>query len=307
MIQKNLSKQSSLIILHIIIFIWGFTGILGELIEMSSLGLVFNRMLIAYLFLALIVKQNFVSLKNKKKFFLTGLIIAIHWICFFEAIKIYNVSLAVTCLSTTALFTSIIDPIINKVKIKKHELFLSFFVIIGIIIIYTSPDLKSNNDNLNSFKNQAILLSIISAFCASIFTSLNSIFIKNGNSSYTITKYEMLGGSIFCFIYMILKDDLNIYIIPSYNDLPYILVLSIICTAFAYLVSVEIMKKIKPFTMNISVNLEPIYAIILALIIFPQNEKMSFLFYLGGFIILISIIINSILKKHYKKKKSRNY
>ena len=299
MIQKDLSRKSSLIILHVIVFIWGFTGILGELINMHSLGLVFNRMLIAYLFLALVVKNDVVSLKNKKKFFITGLIIAIHWICFFEAIKIYNVSLAVTCLSTTALFTAIIDPIINRVKIKKHELFLSIFVIIGIIMIYASPDLKNNNETINSLKNQAILLSILSAFCASIFTSLNSIFIKNGNSAYTITKYEMLGGTIFCFIYMFLKKDLNINIIPTYHDLPYILILSILCTAFAYLISVEIMKKIKPFTMNISVNLEPIYAIILALIIFPKNEKMSFLFYLGGFIIILSIIINSILKKHY--------
>ena len=304
MIQKDLSRKSSLIILHVIVFIWGFTGILGELINMHSLGLVFNRMLIAYLFLALVVKNDVVSLKNKKKFFITGLIIAIHWICFFEAIKIYNVSLAVTCLSTTALFTAIIDPIINRVKIKKHELFLSIFVIIGIIMIYASPDLKNNNETINSLKNQAILLSILSAFCASIFTSLNSIFIKNGSSAYTITKYEMLGGTIFCFIYMFLKKDLNINIIPTYHDLPYILILSIICTAFAYLISVEIMKKIKPFTMNISVNLEPIYAIILALIIFPKNEKMSLLFYLGALVILASIIINSILKRHYKKKQS---
>ena len=302
MIQKDLSKKSSLIILHIIIFIWGFTGILGELIEMNSLGLVFNRMLIAYLFLEILIKERLVSFNNKKKFFLTGFIIAIHWICFFEAIKIYNVSLAVTCLSTTALFTAIIDPFFNKVKIKKHELFLSLFVILGVFLIFKSPDLKNNNEIFKSLKNQAILLSIISAFCASVFTSLNSIFIKNGNSSYTITKYEMLGGTIFCLIYLILKNDLNYNIIPSNSDLPYILLLSIICTAFAYLISVEIMKKIKPFTMNISVNLEPIYAIIMALIIFPKNEKMSIMFYVGGIIILISILINTYLKKIYKIK-----
>ena len=112
----------------------------------------------------------------------------------------------------------------------------------------------------------------------------------------------MMGGTFFCLIYLIYKNDFNYEIIPSYNDLGYILFLSIICTGFAYLISVEIMKKIKPFTMNISVNLEPIYAIILALIIFPKNEKMSILFYLGGLIIIISIFINSILKKKIKKK-----
>ena len=116
----------------------------------------------------------------------------------------------------------------------------------------------------------------------------------------------MLGGSIFCFIYMFLKNDLNIDIIPTYNDLPYIMILSVICTAFAYLISVEIMKRIQPFTMNISVNLEPIYAIILALIIFPKEEKMSLLFYVGGLVIFISILINSILKKYYRKKPRKN-
>ena len=301
MIQKKLSKRASLIILHFIIFIWGFTAILREFIEMNSIGLTFNRMLIAYLFLAILKTSNNISSKDKIKLLLTGLIIAIHWISFFESIKISNVSLAVSCLSTTALFTAIIDPLIKKKKIKKHEIFLSFFVIIGILIISISPDLNNYNQSSLSIKTQGILLSILSAFCASLFTSLNSIFINNGNSSYTITKYEMLGGTIFCFIYMILRNDLNTSVLPTYHDLPFIMILSIVCTAFAYLVSVEIMKKIKPFTMNISVNLEPIYAMILAIIIFKNQEIMSSGFYIGAIIIIVSILLNTIFKKHLNK------
>jgi len=296
----QLSKKQSLIILHIIIFIWGFTGILGELIQMSAIPLVFNRMTIA--FLSLIIFEFFFfktkdsSLKNKLSFFGTGILISIHWVLFFEAINIYNVSLAVTCLSTTAFFTSIIDPIFKKNKIKTHEIALSFFVIIGILIISTSPE-ESNM----GFRKKAILFSIFSAIFASIFTSLNSIFIEKGHSSFQITKYEMIGGATFTFLYLILKNQVNIELIPKENDIIYIVILGVICTSFAYLISVEIMKKIKPFTMNISVNLEPIYAMILAIIIFREKEIMSIGFYIGALIIIISIFLNTIFKKHLNK------
>lgn len=297
----QLSKTKSLIILHIIIFIWGFTGILGELIQIKSIPLVFNRMIIA--FLSLIIFEFFflnnkkIALKNKIYFFSTGILISIHWVLFFEAINIYNVSLAVTCLSTTAFFTSIIDPIFKKKKIKIHEILLSFFVIIGILVIFTYPE-----ENNLKLREKAIILSIFSAMFASIFTSLNSIFIEKENSSFQITKYEMLGGSIFTFFYLIFNKQVNIDLIPRGNDIIYIFILAIICTSLAYLISVEIMKKIKPFTMNISVNLEPIYAMILAIIIFKDQEVMSTGFYLGALIIIVSIFLNSIFKKHLNKK-----
>lgn len=296
----QLSKNQSLIILHFVIFIWGFTGILGELIEMSSIPLVFNRMFIASLSLIVFqfffLKQHTINLTNKLSFLGTGILIAIHWILFFEAINIYNVSLAVTCLSTTAFFTSIIDPIFKKKKIKTYEIFLSFLVIIGILIISTSPE------EVNSkFREKAILLSILSAMFASIFTSINSIFIEKGNSAFYITKYEMIGGAIFTFFYLLAKNQINEKLIPQGNDLFYIIILAVVCTSFAYLISVEIMKKIKPFTMNISVNLEPIYAIILAIIIFKDSEIMSTGFYVGGCIIFVSIFLNTIFKKHLEK------
>ena len=296
----QLSKKQSLIILHIIIFIWGFTGILGELIQMSSIPLVFNRMIIAFFSLIIFefffLKKKKITLKNKIIFFGTGILISVHWVLFFDAINIYNVSLAVTCLSTTAFFTSIIDPIFKKNKIKTHEILLSFFVIIGILIIFTSPE----GNNLK-FREKAIFLSILSAMFASIFTSLNSIFIEKGNSSFQITKYEMIGGTIFTFLYLIFKNQINNDLIPKGNDIIYIIILAVVCTSLAYLISVEIMRKIKPFTMNISVNLEPIYAIILAIIIFKDQEIMSIGFYIGALIIIISIFLNTIFKKHLNK------
>lgn len=295
----KLSKKQSLIVLHIIIFVWGFTGILGELINMQSIPLVFNRMILAFFSLAIFelffVKNKNVSNKNKLYFFGTGILISIHWIFFFEAINIYNVSLAVTCLSTTSFFTSFIDPIFKKNKIKIHEILLSFFVIIGVLIIFFSPE------DLNfKIREKAIFFSVLSAMFASIFTSLNSIYIERGNSSFQITKYEMIGGATFTLFYLFINKQIDLNLIPKGNDIIYILILSVVCTSIAYLISVDIMKKIKPFTMNISVNLEPIYAMILAIIFFNDKEIMSIGFYVGASIIIISIYLNSYIKKKLK-------
>ena len=296
----SFTNKQSLLILHLIIFVWGFTGILGELIIMESIPLVFNRMLIAfislYCFRLFFLKKKYISVIDKIKFAATGVLISIHWVFFFEAINIYNVSLAVTCLSSTSFFTSIIDPILKGKKIKAHEIILSLLVIFGILIIFISPE-KTNMD----FRNKAILLAVVSAFFASVFTTINSIFINKGHSSFYITKYEMLGGSIFTLLYLFLDKNIDSNIIPKGSDILYLMILGIVCTSLAYLISVEIMKKIKPFTMNISVNLEPIYAIILAILFFKDQEIMSVGFYIGGFIIIISIILNSFFKKHLKK------
>ena len=145
----SFTNKQSLLILHLIIFVWGFTGILGELIIMESIPLVFNRMLIAfislYCFRLFFLKKKYISVIDKIKFAATGVLISIHWVFFFEAINIYNVSLAVTCLSSTSFFTSIIDPILKGKKIKAHEIILSLLVIFGVLIIFISPE-KTNID-----------------------------------------------------------------------------------------------------------------------------------------------------------------
>ena len=144
---------------------------------------------------------------------------------------------------------------------------------------------------------QAVLLAIISAFFGALFTVLNHKLIKTGHKSMIITSWEMFGGVLLISMYLLFKKDLNMEIIPNGLDIIYILILSIICTAFAFSASIEVMKKITPFTVNLSVNLEPIYAIILALLIFGENEKMSIEFYFGATIILASILINTVIKR----------
>ena len=287
----NLSTSKSLILLHFIIVIWGFTGILGKLINLNSDAIVWNRMTISFivlLFIQLIQnKFKIVSLKNLLKYSLIGLLIAIHWICFFESIKLSTVSLALICLSSVSLFTAILDPIIKKKKILGYEVLLSLLVILGICIVF----------KYEALYYQAIILSILSAFFAALFTIFNHQLINSNHQAITITIWEMFGGALGMTLYMLIRKDFNKSILPIETDLIYILILALICTGFAFYASIEVMKKITPFTTNLSVNLEPIYAIILAIIFFGEEEKMTSGFYVGAAIILSSIILNTIIKQ----------
>ncbi|MBL31952.1 MAG: EamA family transporter [Flavobacteriales bacterium] len=294
----NLSKNKSLILLHIIILIWGFTGILGKLIELESDIIVWNRMLIAFigLFIINILRKGVKKIKITEflKYSLIGLLIAIHWVFFFESIKLSTVSLALICLSTISLFTAILEPIIQKKSILIHEILLSLLVITGVIIVF----------NYETPYQKAVLFSVLSAFFAALFTVLNHQLIQAKHNALTITTWEMFGGAMGITIYLIINNKINQSILPYGLDILYILILSLICTAFAFYASIEVMKKITPFTVNLSVNLEPIYAIILAIICFGEEEKMSNEFYWGAGIILSSILINTIIK--HKKNNFRS-
>ena len=287
----NISKKSHYyFILHATVFVWGFTGILGKLINMPSQYIVIDRMLIAFLSLAIygiFSKQNeLISNTSKVQMLFVGLITAAHWATFFEALKVSNVSVTLCCLSSCSFFVAVIEPIFLKTKIKPYELILSIFVITGISIIF-------------AFENEfslGIILSIISALLAAIFSVWNSILIKE-NSSHSIALYNMLGGVLTMTFYLIVTGQFSLSLmIPKGFDWIYIFILGVICTAIAFLLGIEVLKKLSPFTVSITTNLEPIYGVILALFIFGETEIMSFEFYLGALIILMTILVNSYLK-----------
>ncbi len=289
-----LEKYKYHIWLHITVVIFGFTGILGKLITTNSYLLVWYRVGIALA--ALLVYFFFTkhSLKIERKtlykILLTGIIIAIHWITFFEAIKQSNVSVALVCFSSGTLFTSIIEPIYFKRKIKPYELIFGVLIMFGLYFIF----------NFEFQYVVGIVLSLISAALSSWFTVLNGIYIKN-TSSKTITFYELLGAFLIISIYLSAQTqfDFSAFSIPI-EDLKWLLILGIICTAFAFLMSTEVMKVISPYTVTISVNLEPIYSILLALIIWPETETMSYGFYMGTIIVIATIFLNAMFKKKAK-------
>lgn len=287
----NLStKTYYYIILHLTVVIWGFTGILGKLINMPSSSIVLDRMLIAFLTLIIVMivkkRKEIVLWRYKWQMLFVGFITAAHWATFFEAIKVSNISVTLCCLSSCSFFIAIIQPLFLKNKLKFYEIILGLFVVLAIYIIF-------------SFENKfslGIILSLFSAFFAAIFSVWNAVLIKN-NSSLVITLYEMLGGTITMSLYLLMIGEFNVNnIIPYSYDLFYVLVLGIICTALAFLLGTEVLKELSPFTVSVSINLEPIYAILLALWFFGESEIMSIEFYIGAAIILTTIILNAFFK-----------
>ena len=288
--QKNNSIH--FIHLHFLVFIAGFTAILGELIVNPSEIIVWHRMLIASIltaFFMLITKRSFkINLKLLLKYSVLGLVIALHWITFFEAIEQSNISLTLAMFSTAAFFTSILEPLLFKRKVIIYEVVLGFVVIAGVSIIF----------NAEFEYLYGIILGIFSALFASLFSVLNGIMIKNDNA-IKISFYEFISGVIFITIYIFFSSDLSDLYIDDFLSLNYlyILLLGTICTAYAFIASVYLLKFISPYSVVLTYNLEPIYGIILALIFFGNAEKMSFSFYLGLFLILASVIINMYVKK----------
>lgn len=286
-----LTKHKNFLLLHLIVFIWGFTAILGKLISISALDLVWYRMLIAsagiFLFMFFTKASFTTSLSGFLKFFGVGIIVALHWIYFYEAVKI-SVSVTLACFASGSLFASLIEPVFFKRKIIWYEIIFGLLVIAGISIIY----LEDASFSL------AVIYSLVGAFTSALFAVLNGILVKEHDSK-TITFYEMLTGFFAMSIYFLCTSHFHPgFFKISGQDIIYLLLLGLVCTAFTFVVSVEIMKVISPYTVVLTVNLEPIYGIIMAYFLF--HEKMTTGFYIGAFIILATIFANGILKRYIK-------
>ena len=276
--------------LHLIVFIWGFTAILGALISLDALPLVWFRMFFAIGFISIYIGFKKRSLKISTKialqFLFAGFIIALHWFTFFRAIKISNISITLACLSTGAFFTSLLEPILYRKKIVFYEVFFGMLVIVGLYIIF----------NVEDHYLWGILTALLSAFLSALFAVMNSKFIKTHDAT-VISFYELSGG-VVCFTFLLLMTQslsANFFVLSA-KDLVYLLVLSSVCTAYALIASTSIMKFLTPYTVMLTINLEPIYGIILAVLVFQEKEKMSFEFYFGTFIILLTVILNAFIK-----------
>ncbi|MDY8137723.1 DMT family transporter [Aquimarina sp. 2201CG5-10] len=290
--------------LHFIIFIWGFTAILGELISIEALSLVWYRMLIASGFIYLFIYFKKISLVVSRKVFLTlfiaGVVIALHWITFFAAIKVSNVSITLAVLSTGAFFTSILEPIFYKRKLIWYEVLFGVLVIAGLYVIF----------NVEGDYLYGIIYALCSAFLSSVFSLINGKVAKQYNSSM-ISFYELLSGVGFVTIYLlgltIFGGEAEGFSIAffqvSLSDWLYLFILASVCTAYAFIGSVQVMKYLSPYTVMLTTNLEPVYGILLAFLIFGDSEKMSPQFYYGALIILGTVVLNGIFKNTKNRKR----
>ena len=298
-------KYKYYLILHFTILIWGFTGIIGKILGIGGLNsseIVFWRMLIAWvtllLFLAIKKEQLRLNKKTLLKFFGNGALIALHWFFFFEAIALSNVSVALVFMSTTAFFTTFAEWVIYRKYFDIKELITGFLVIVGIVIIVNDLNYENHPKYL-----KAVIFALISAFLAAFFSVINSVLVKENKSS-VISFYELFFGfciisTIFLLNKSIILSDLSLQL----NQFVWLLILGTICTSFAFLLGVYVMKFISPYTVNLSVNLEPIYAIVFALLIFKDSELMNMNFYIGSLIVVGSILLNALFKKQKKPHK----
>jgi drug/metabolite transporter (DMT)-like permease len=292
------SLNKNLIILHLTVFIWGFTGILGKLITIASVQLVWYRVVIAFisLFFYFKFKRTDIRLNWQPflKLVLTGALVGGHWICFFEAIKLSTVPVALVCLSSITLFTACFEPIFNKKKISKLEILAGILIITGILIIF----------KFETQYTKGIIVGLISAVFASLFSIINSLQVKK-ISAPVIAFYE-LGGAIFWIsIFLFATHGFNKSMLLKNSDIAYLVLLGTICTSLAYVAGVSVMREISAFNVALITNLEPVYGILMSFIFFGESDKMKAGFWVGAIIILSTIFLFPVAQKHINRYKSR--
>jgi drug/metabolite transporter (DMT)-like permease len=282
--------------LHLIVFIWGFTAVLGELISIREASLVWYRMGLAGIFLLLYIfftkKRLALPVKAVAGLVCVGFLIAVHWILFFTAINISNVSVTLAMFSVGAFFASILEPIFYKRKMLWYEVLFGLIIIGGLFVIM----------QVEVRYLAGAWCALASVFVGVLFTLLNGKLIQKYEPS-VITVYEFFAGFAFVTIYLLAIGKFTIsFFEVSGKDWILIILLASICTAYAFTASVNVMKKLTPYTVMLTTNLEPVYGIVLAYFIIGGNEKMSLSFYIGAFIILSTVIMNGVIKHYYRKK-----
>lgn len=291
-------KKSYYLLLHFIVLLWGFTPILGKLISYDEYKLVTWRLILSApavgLYLLFRSGRTHTDMRSLLQMLGIGILVSSHWIFFYGAIKASNVSVTMAAFSCGALFTAFIEPWFYKRSIDRLEIVFGA-VVIGAIILIT---------NAESGYTLGVIMGVLAALGSSLFSVFNGIMVKRGNDPGVMTLTEMLGGLISLLIYGFMTGDINAgTFVLNTTDLGWLLLLSLVCTAFTFIASVELMKVVSPYTVNLTVNLESVYAIILAYFIFGKSEEMTTQFYVGALVILVTVVLNGWLK-FYRKARS---
>lgn len=283
--------------LHFIVFLWGFSAILGKLVTIPAVEMILHRGILAAAGMAIVIfatRGTFqVGRVDLVKLILIGFIVALHWVTFFGSARVSNVSVSLVGFATNSLWTAMLEPWFNKTRVKKFELLLGLVVLFGLYVIF-------------SFDFQyklGLFFSIIAGLTSALFSIFNSRMVRT-IPAYTITFYEMIGIviglTLFLPVYKFTwAENHTLQLIPSLWDWLYIGLLAGVCSVYAYSTAVELMKKVSVFLIQLSLNLEPVYGIIMAVIIFGDKEKMGLSFYAGTLIILTAVLLYPFLKRRF--------
>lgn len=285
--------------LHFIVFLWGFSAILGKLVSIPAVEMVLFRSILAAIGMGAVILfargQFEVTKIQLLKLVLIGFIVSLHWLAFFGSARVSNVSVSLVGFATNSLWAALLEPLYNKTRFKKYELLLGLVVLSGLYVIF-------------SFDFQyklGLLFGIIAGFTSAVFALFNSTMVKQ-IPARTITFYEMIGvflGTLLFlpFYKMTWAANNELQLSPTLYDWIFIGLLAGVCSVYAYTVAVELMKRVSVFMIQLSLNLEPIYGIIMAVIIFGSEEKMTLNFYVGTFIIFCAVGSYPLVKKKFDR------
>lgn len=283
--------------LHFIVFLWGFSAILGKLVSIPAVEMVWYRAVLAALGMGAVIcltRGNFkVSSPDLLRLLGIGAIVALHWLAFFGSARLSNVSVSLVGFATNSLWAAMLEPWFNKKRIKRYELVLGLVVMTGLYVIF-SFDFEYK---------LGLAVAVLAGFTSALFSVFNAGMVKRV-SARTITFYEMVGVLFATSIFMAVSlagSDANVPATPTAVDFVYIAILAGVCSVYAYTVAVELMKRVSVFMIQLTLNLEPIYGIVMAVIIFGQKEKMDLSFYAGTLLILSAVVTYPVLRKRFDR------
>lgn len=282
--------KKSYLLLHTAVIFLGFSGVFGKLISLNEGLITWYRVLFSAIILFFIIKlfkiPNKINFKEKIAIGKIGILITLSWVLFYASIKYSNISIGVICFCMASFFTAVFEPLINKQKFRSSEFLLSTLTLIGVSFIF----------HFDTSYRIGILLGIISPLFSSLYTIYNERLAKNYDSKL-INYYQMTGGTIALGLalpfYLCFFPTANL--IPSAKDIFYLILLSLFCTVGVYVTFTELLKKLSAFTINLSINLEPVYAIIIAFLFFGEGKEVNFSFYIGLFFVILSVILQTVI------------
>lgn len=280
------SRRNALLLLHLTVFIWGFTGIFGKLIQQGTLHLVYTRCIIAAAGLALAAWWMRRTLSPRTPelamYVLTGVLITGHWITFYGAIKISTASIAAACLSTSTVFTALLEPLWFKRRVRAYEVILGIIVVGALLLLF----------GLETTYRMGIAVAVLSALLSAWFNIINARLVQR-DDAVRISFYEISSVAVLMGAGLLVMGDLPppLWDLPT-SDIVYHLLLGLVCTSFSFVTGILVMRQLSPFTVMLTVNLEPVYTILIALIIWGDEEKMRTGSYMGIALILLCLLAN---------------
>jgi len=289
-------EQRAYLELHIAVLLFGFTAILGDLIQLSAMVMVWWRMLLTSVSLLFLIRMGRQLRKMPRSLVLQfmgiGVLVAMHWVCFFGAIKLSNASITLICMATTSLFTAFLEPMLLRQRIKGIEIFLGAIIIPGMAMV-----VNSTGDDMLA----GILVGLLSAFLASLFATLNKKLVSKADSM-SITFLELSSGWLFLTLLLPFFISSESVFMPSLADLGYLIILALLCTTLAYVLALRSLRHISAFASNLTVNLEPVYGIVLAWVLLNEHQELDPGFYRGVILILAAVFSYPLIRRWQRRR-----